>query len=33
MKTKIFRDNSNRPQTKALADTPYLFGEIRQPNT
>ena len=33
MKTKIFRENSNRPQTKALADTPYLFGEIRQPNT
>ena len=27
------RDSSNRPQTKALADTPYLFGEIRQPNT
>jgi hypothetical protein len=28
-----FREKSNRPQTKALADTPHLFGEIRQPNT
>jgi hypothetical protein len=26
-----FRESSNRPQTKALADTPHLFGEIRQP--
>jgi len=28
-----FRKQSDRPQTKALADTPYLFGEIRQPDT
>ncbi|GHU14830.1 methylase [Betaproteobacteria bacterium] len=28
-----FRSSSNRPQTLALADTPYLFGEIRQPDT
>ena len=26
-----FRESSNRPQTKVLADTPHLFGEIRQP--
>jgi len=26
-----FRLSSNRPQTVALADTPTLFGEIRQP--
>lgn len=32
-KTEDFRRNSNRPQTLALADTPTLFGEIRQPNT
>ncbi|MBR1858790.1 MAG: class I SAM-dependent DNA methyltransferase [Selenomonadaceae bacterium] len=31
--TKIFRENSSRPQTQKLADTPYLFGEIRQPET
>ncbi len=30
--TKIFRENSNRPQTKELASTPTLFGEIRQPS-
>ena len=28
-----FRKKSNRPQTFILADTPILFGEIRQPNT
>lgn len=33
LKTKEFRESSGRPQTKKLADTPYLFGEIRQPNT
>lgn len=31
--TAEFRKASNRPQTLALADTPYLFGEIRQPET
>ena len=31
--TAEFRKASNRPQTLALADTPYLFGEIRQPDT
>ena len=31
--TAEFRRASNRPQTLALADTPALFGEIRQPNT
>ncbi|MCL2859356.1 MAG: N-6 DNA methylase [Oscillospiraceae bacterium] len=31
--TEEFRRNSDRPQTKKLADVPYLFGEIRQPNT
>ena len=31
--TADFRKNSNRPQTLALADTPTLFGEIRQPDT
>lgn len=31
--TKRFRKNSKRPQTIALASTPYLFGEIRQPRT
>ena len=31
--TKDFRLNSNRPQTLKLAETPYLFGEIRQPKT
>ena len=29
-KTRQFRKSSNRPQTLALADTPMLFGEIRQ---
>jgi hypothetical protein len=28
-----FRESSKRPQTKALADTPHLFGEIRQPDS
>jgi len=28
-----FRLSSNRPQTNALASTPTLFGEIRQPTT
>ncbi|MDE6424879.1 MAG: N-6 DNA methylase [Ruminococcus sp.] len=32
-KTANFRKSSNRPQTLALADTPALFGEIRQPET
>lgn len=32
-KTAEFRRGSNRPQTLALADTPALFGEIRQPST
>lgn len=27
------RTNSNREATKKLADVPYLFGEIRQPDT
>ena len=31
--TAEFRKSSNRPQTLALADTPSLFGEIRQPET
>jgi methylase of polypeptide subunit release factors len=31
--TADFRRSSNRPQTLALADTPTLFGEIRQPNS
>ena len=30
---KQFRESSNRDQTRKLADVPYLFGEIRQPNT
>ncbi len=30
--TAEFRRSSNRPQTLALADTPMLFGEIRQPD-
>lgn len=33
LQTKKFRENSNREATKKLAQTPYLFGEIRQPNT
>lgn len=28
-----FRKSSKRNQTQQLADTPYLFGEIRQPNS
>jgi methylase of polypeptide subunit release factors len=32
-KTAEFRKSSNRPQTLALAETPSLFGEIRQPKT
>ena len=32
-KTQDFRSKSSRPQTIALAKTPTLFGEIRQPNT
>ena len=31
--TQEFRKSSDRPQTLALADTPTLFGEIRQPKT
>ena len=31
--TREFRAASNRPQTLKLADTPWLFGEIRQPDT
>ena len=31
--TRAFRESSNRPQTLKLAETPWLFGEIRQPNT
>ena len=31
--TAEFRKNSKRPQTIALAQTPTLFGEIRQPDT
>ncbi|MDO4804152.1 MAG: hypothetical protein Q4A32_04955, partial [Lachnospiraceae bacterium] len=31
--TQKFRQSSSRPQTLALADTPMLFGEIRQPST
>lgn len=30
--TAGFRSHSNRPQTLAAANTPTLFGEIRQPN-
>jgi len=30
---RAFRQSSDRPQTKALAVTPALFGEIRQPAT
>lgn len=30
---KELRENSNREATKKLAITPYLFGEIRQPDT
>ena len=31
--TLNFRKSSNRPQTRVLAETPTLFGEIRQPET
>ena len=31
--TADFRRKSSRPQTLALADTPTVFGEIRQPDT
>lgn len=31
--TKEFRESSKRPQTLKAAETPYLFGEIRQPDT
>jgi type I restriction-modification system DNA methylase subunit len=30
---RTFRLSSNRPQTRALAETPTVFGEIRQPST
>ena len=32
-KTKIFRENSKRPQTLKASKFPYLFGEVRQPET
>lgn len=32
-KVKDMRESSNREATRKLADTPYLFGEIRQPDT
>lgn len=32
-KVKIFRENSKRPQTLKAAKFPYLFGELRQPNS
>ena len=32
-KVKELRENSKREATKKLAETPYLFGEIRQPNS
>ena len=31
--TRQFRLSSKRPQTLAAAETPHLFGEIRQPDT
>ena len=31
--TREFRESSSRPQTLKLAQTPWLFGEIRQPDT
>ena len=31
--TKDFRERSKRPQTLKAAENPYLFGEIRQPDT
>ncbi len=30
---KEFRENSDRPQTKKVANKPFAFGEIRQPQT
>ena len=30
---KEMREGSSRKETRALAETPYLFGEIRQPDT
>ena len=33
LQTRQFRLSSNRPQTLALAETPHLFGEIRQPDS
>ncbi len=33
IKTKDFRLSSNREATKKLAETPMLFGEIRQPKS
>ena len=32
-KVKIYREQSTRKQTKELANTPYQFGEVRQPKT
>jgi len=32
-KVKIWRENSNRPNTKKMASTPTIFAEIRQPNS
>lgn len=32
-KTYEYRKSSSRKETLKLADTPYLFGEIRQPNS
>jgi len=32
-KCREFRLSSSRPQTVALAETPHLFGEIRQPDS
>ncbi|MEA4922832.1 MAG: DNA methyltransferase [Eubacteriaceae bacterium] len=32
-KVKEMRSSSKRPSTRELASTPYLFGEIRQPDT
>lgn len=32
-KVKVWRENSNRPNTKKMASTPTIFAEIRQPNS
>jgi hypothetical protein len=32
-RVRAYRSRSKRPTTKALADTPYLFGEMRQPTS